>query len=169
MASGYGAFGWGTMHNEADVTKAINHTGKLMRGDETPILANPTENGDEGMTETKQAISELSAARGVEIQSASTIADAKTVTLTEESTLQNGDEGKSEANPGDELAYFHKDTTKSKSDAIKTEQDSIEEYVAAMQENTESSTAKVVEIQELNREFADVTTHLEQLTSISEA
>merc|ERR1719230_1580671 len=93
----------------------------------------------------------------------------KVITLMEELKTEVEDEGKSEAKLYDEFACFCKDTTKEKSDAIKTEQDNIEEYAAAMQENTELSAAKGVEIQELDQEIADITKHIEQITAMREA
>merc|ERR1719454_352782 len=93
----------------------------------------------------------------------------KVITLMEELKTEVEDEGKSEAKLYDEFACFCKDTTQEKSDAIKTEQDNIEEYAAAMQENTELSAAKGVEIQELDQEIADITKHIEQITSMREA
>ena len=68
----------------------------------------------------------------------------KVITLMEELKTEVEDEGKSEAKLYDEFACFCKDTTKEKSDAIKTEQDNIEEFAASMQENTETSAAKVL-------------------------
>merc|ERR1719506_2532704 len=93
----------------------------------------------------------------------------KVITLLEDLKTETEDEGKAEAKTYDTFACFCKDTTKEKSDAIKTEQDNIEEFAAAMQENTENSNAKGVEIKELDQEIADLTKHIEQLNSMRDA
>merc|ERR1719506_2556085 len=91
------------------------------------------------------------------------------IQLIEDLQSQTQDEGDEEAKTYDSFACFCKDTTKDKSDAIKTEQDNIEEFAAAMQENTENSNAKGVEIKELEQNIADLTKHIEQLNSMREA
>merc|ERR1719174_1758687 len=92
----------------------------------------------------------------------------KVITLMEELKTEVEDEGKAEAKTYDTFACFCKDTTKDKSDAIETEQDNIESFAASMQENTENSAAKAVEIAELEDEIAATTKHIEQLTKMRE-
>merc|ERR1719487_3086961 len=74
----------------------------------------------------------------------------KVITLLEELKSEVEEEGKSEAKTYDKFACFCKDTTKDKSDAIKTEQDNIEEFAAAMQENTDGAADETMKIAKLN-------------------
>merc|ERR1719321_2297686 len=73
----------------------------------------------------------------------------KVITLMEELKTEVEDEGKAEAKTYDTFACFCKDTTKEKSDAIKSGQDAIDELAAGMEEKTEEIAAKEVEIAEL--------------------
>merc|ERR1719353_2560568 len=93
----------------------------------------------------------------------------KVINLLEELKTEVEEEGKSEAKTYDEFACFCKDTTKEKSDAIKTDQDNIEEYAADMQENTEMANAKAREISELEEEIATLTKDIEKMTQMREA
>merc|ERR1719428_2695795 len=93
----------------------------------------------------------------------------KVINLLEELKTELEEEGKAEAKTYDEFACFCKDTTKEKSDAIKTDQDNIEEYAANMQENTELANAKAREIAELEEEIATLTKEIEKMTAMREA
>merc|ERR1719353_687466 len=93
----------------------------------------------------------------------------KVINLLEELKTEVEEEGKAEAKTYDEFACFCKDTTKEKADAIKTDQDNIEEYAANMQEITELSNAKAREIAELEEEIATLTKDIEKMTAMREA
>merc|ERR1719428_653206 len=93
----------------------------------------------------------------------------KVINLLEELKTELEEEGKSEAKTYDEFACFCKDTTKEKSDAIKTDQDNIEEFAADMQENTEMANAKAREIAELEDEIATLTKEIEKMTAMRES
>merc|ERR1719428_1103185 len=93
----------------------------------------------------------------------------KVINLLEELKTELEEEGKAEAKTYDEFACFCKDTTKEKSDAIKTDQDNIEEYAADMQENTEMANAKAREIAELEDEIATLTKEIEKMTAMRES
>merc|ERR1719428_719961 len=93
----------------------------------------------------------------------------KVINLLEELKTEVEEEGKSEAKTYDEFACFCKDTTKEKSDAIKTDQDNIEEYAAAMRENTEMANEKAREIAELEDEIGTLTKEIEKMTAMREA
>merc|ERR1719305_1133156 len=93
----------------------------------------------------------------------------KVLTLMEELKTEVEEEGKSEATLYDEFACFCKDTTKEKSDAIKQEQDNIEEFAASMQENTENSAAKVLLIAKLDQEIIAIQKKIEQIVAMRQA
>ena len=61
------------------------------------------------------------------------------------------------------------DTTKEKSDAIKTEQDNIEEFAAAMQENTDGAAEETMKIAKLNDMITSITKQIETITAMREA
>merc|ERR1719274_253128 len=93
----------------------------------------------------------------------------KVITLLEDLKTETEDEGKAEASTYDTFACFCKDTTKEKSDAIKEEQDNIDEYAATMEEQTGISNAKAHETQELtepigklDKEMTDITARREK-------
>merc|ERR1719355_511580 len=92
----------------------------------------------------------------------------KVIELLTELKTEVEEEGKAEAKTYDTFACFCKDTTKSKSDAILAEQDNIEEFAAKMQEKTEDSAAKAVEIAELEDLIAATTKHIEEITKMRE-
>jgi hypothetical protein len=93
----------------------------------------------------------------------------RVITLLEELKTEVEEEGKSEATLYDEFACFCKDTTKEKSDAIKQEQDNIEEFAASMQENTENSAAKVLLIAKLDQEIIAIQKKIEQIVAMRQA
>merc|ERR1719409_330415 len=93
----------------------------------------------------------------------------KVITLLEDLKTETEDEGKAEASTYDTFACFCKDTTKEKSDAIKTEQDNIDEFSATLEEQTGISNAKAHETQELteligklDKEMVDITARREK-------
>merc|ERR1719152_593430 len=93
----------------------------------------------------------------------------KVITLLEDLKTETEEEGKKEASTYDTFACFCKDTTKEKSDAIKEEQDNIDEYAATMEEQTGISNAKAHETKELeeligklDKEMTDITARREK-------
>merc|ERR1719284_169088 len=93
----------------------------------------------------------------------------KVITLLEDLKTETEDEGKAEAGTYDTFACFCKDTTKEKSDAIKDEQDNIDEFAATLEEQTGISNAKALETRELeeligklDQEMTDITARREK-------
>merc|ERR1719316_728096 len=93
----------------------------------------------------------------------------KVITLLEDLKTEVEDEGKSEAGTYDTFACFCKDETIDKSDAIKEEQDNIDEFAATMEEQTGISNAKANEVKELeelirklDQEMTDITARREK-------
>merc|ERR1719327_2423599 len=73
----------------------------------------------------------------------------KVITLLEDLKTESEEAGKKEASTYDTFACFCKDTTVEKSDAIKEEQDNIDEFAATLEEQTGISNAKQLETEEL--------------------
>merc|ERR1719473_304150 len=93
----------------------------------------------------------------------------KVITLLEDLKTETEDEGKAEAETYDTFACFCKDTTKEKSDAIKEEQDNIDEFAATLEEQTGISNAKAHETKELeeligtlDKDMIDITARREK-------
>merc|ERR1719487_1928690 len=93
----------------------------------------------------------------------------KVITLLEDLKTETEEEGKAEAETYDTFACFCKDTTKEKSDAIKEEQDNIDEFAATLEEQTGISNAKAHEVKELetligtlDKEMTDITARREK-------
>merc|ERR1719454_1615404 len=93
----------------------------------------------------------------------------KVITLLEDLKSETEEEGKAEASTYDTFACFCKDTTKEKSDAIKTEQDNIDEFAATLEEQTGISNAKAHETKELeeligtlDKDMIDITARREK-------
>merc|ERR1719379_2918270 len=93
----------------------------------------------------------------------------KVITLLEDLKTECEEEGKKEASTYDTFACFCKDTTKEKSDAIKEEQDNIDEFAATLEEQTGISNAKANEVKELeelirklDQEMTDITARREK-------
>merc|ERR1719284_1447886 len=93
----------------------------------------------------------------------------KVITLLEDLKTESEDEGKAEASTYDTFACFCKDTTKEKSDAVKTEQDNIDEFAATLEEQTGISNAKAQETKELeeligtlDKDMIDITARREK-------
>merc|ERR1719194_305322 len=93
----------------------------------------------------------------------------KVITLLEDLKTETEEEGKAEASTYDTFACFCKDTTKEKSDAIKTEQDNIDEFAATLEEQTGISNAKAHETKELeeligtlDKDMIDITARREK-------
>jgi len=88
----------------------------------------------------------------------------KVITLLEDLKSETEAAGKKEASTYDTFACFCKDTTIEKSDAIKAEQDNIDEIAATLEEQTGVSNAKQAESEELaamiktlDKEMVDIT------------
>jgi len=92
----------------------------------------------------------------------------KVITLLEDLKTETEDEGKKEASTYDTFACFCKDTTMSKSDAIKGEQDNIDEFAATMEEQTGISNGKQALIEELTATIATLTTEMSEITAMRE-
>merc|ERR1719420_2846513 len=93
----------------------------------------------------------------------------KVITLLEDLKTETEEEGKAEASTYDTFACFCKDTTKEKSDAIKEEQDNIDEFPATLEEQTGISNAKAQETKELeeligtlDKDMIDITARREK-------
>merc|ERR1719409_675528 len=89
----------------------------------------------------------------------------KVITLLEDLKTETEDEGKAEAETYDTFACFCKDTTKEKSDAIKEEQDNIDEFAATLEEQTGISNAKAHETKELEELIAKTEKELIDITA----
>merc|ERR1719163_1310799 len=92
----------------------------------------------------------------------------KVITLLEDLKTESEEAGKKEASTYDTFACFCKDTTMSKSDAIKTEQDNIDEFAATLEEQTGVSGAKQALIEELSATIATLTTEMSEITAMRE-
>merc|ERR1719386_381056 len=93
----------------------------------------------------------------------------KVIELLEDLKSETEEEGKKEASTYDTFACFCKDTTKEKSDAIKEEQDNIDEFAATLEEQTGISNAKAHETKELeeligtlDKDMIDITARREK-------
>merc|ERR1719197_1670150 len=93
----------------------------------------------------------------------------KVITLLEDLKSETEEAGKKEASTYDTFACFCKDTTMSKSDAIKEEQDNIDSFAATLEEQTGISNAKQALTEELaemikslNQEMAEITERRER-------
>merc|ERR1719352_60558 len=93
----------------------------------------------------------------------------KVIDLLEDLKSETEEEGKSEATTYDKFACFCKDTTIEKSDAIKDEQDNIDEFAATLEEQTGISNAKQAETEEfaemirtLDKEMTEITARREK-------
>merc|ERR1719243_547160 len=93
----------------------------------------------------------------------------KVITLLEDLKTESEEAGKKEAGTYDTFACFCKDTTIEKSDAIKEEQDNIDEFAATLEEQTGISNAKAHEVKELetligtlDKEMTDITARREK-------
>merc|ERR1719163_2136137 len=93
----------------------------------------------------------------------------KVITLLEDLKSETEEAGKKEASTYDTFACFCKDTTKTKSDAIKEEQDNIDSFAATLEEQTGISNAKQALTEELaelikslNQEMAEITERREK-------
>merc|ERR1719450_1303574 len=93
----------------------------------------------------------------------------KVITLLEDLKTETEDEGKAEAETYGTFACFCEETTKEKSDAIKTEQDNIDEFAATLEEQTGISNAKAHETKELeeligtlDKDMIDITARREK-------
>merc|ERR550537_799396 len=93
----------------------------------------------------------------------------KVITLLEDLKTESEEAGKKEASTYDTFACFCKDTTVEKSDAIKTEQDNIDEFAATLEEQTGISNAKQAETKELeeligtlDKDMIDITARREK-------
>merc|ERR1719321_614885 len=93
----------------------------------------------------------------------------KVITLSEDLKTETEEAGKKEASTYETFACFCKDTTIEKSDAIKSEQDNIDEFAATLEEQTGISNAKQHETEELgelirslNKEMTEITARREK-------
>merc|ERR1719379_142185 len=89
----------------------------------------------------------------------------KVITLLEDLKTESEDAGKKEASTYDTFACFCKDTTMEKSDAIKTEQDNIDEFAATLEEQTGISNAKQAEVEELGEMIRTLDKEMTEITA----
>jgi septal ring factor EnvC (AmiA/AmiB activator) len=89
----------------------------------------------------------------------------KVITLLEDLKTESEEAGKKEANTYDTFACFCKDTTITKSDAIKTEQDNIDEFAATLEEQTGISNAKQAETEELGEMIRTLDKEMTEITA----
>merc|ERR1719163_327262 len=89
----------------------------------------------------------------------------KVITLLEDLKTETEEAGKKEASTYDTFACFCKDTTMTKSDAIKTEQDNIDEFAATLEEQTGISNAKQAEVEELGEMIRTLDKELTEITA----
>jgi len=89
----------------------------------------------------------------------------KVITLLEDLKTESEEAGKKEASTYDTFACFCKDTTISKSDAIKTEQDNIDEFAATLEEQTGISNAKQAEVEELGEMIRTLDKEMTEITA----
>merc|ERR1719152_1047963 len=92
----------------------------------------------------------------------------KVITLLEDLKTETEEEGKKEASTYDTFACFCKDTTKEKSDAIKEEQDNIDEFAATLEEQTGISNAKAQETKELEELIGTLDKDMIDITAMRE-
>jgi len=89
----------------------------------------------------------------------------KVITLLEDLKTESEESGKKEASTYDTFACFCKDTTISKSDAIKEEQDNIDEFAATLEEQTGISNAKQAEVEELGEMIRTLDKEMTEITA----
>jgi len=89
----------------------------------------------------------------------------KVITLLEDLKTESEEAGKKEASTYDTFACFCKDTTIAKSDAIKTEQDNIDEFAATLEEQTGISNAKQAETEELGEMIRTLDKEMTEITA----
>jgi len=87
----------------------------------------------------------------------------KVITLLEDLKKETQDAGKKEASTYDTFACFCKDDTMKKSDAIKQEQDNIDELAATLEEQTGISKAKQLQIEELTTMIGTLETEMSEI------
>merc|ERR1719327_1858134 len=89
----------------------------------------------------------------------------KVITLLEDLKTETEEAGKKEASTYDTFACFCKDTTIEKSDAIKEEQDNIDEFAATLEEQTGISNAKQAETEELGEMIRTLDKEMTEITA----
>jgi regulator of replication initiation timing len=89
----------------------------------------------------------------------------KVITLLEDLKTESEEAGKKEAGTYDTFACFCKDTTIAKSDAIKTEQDNIDQFAATLEEETGISNAKQAETEELGEMIRTLDKEMTEITA----
>jgi len=89
----------------------------------------------------------------------------KVITLLEDLKTETEEAGKKEASTYDTFACFCKDTTIAKSDAIKGEQDNIDEFAATLEEQTGISNAKQAETEELAEMIRTLDSEMTEITA----
>merc|ERR1719247_3868068 len=92
----------------------------------------------------------------------------KVITLLEDLKTETEEAGKKEASTYDTFACFCKDTTLTKSDAIKDEQDNIDEFAATLEEQTGISNAKQAEVEELGEMIRTLDKEMTEITAMRE-
>jgi len=92
----------------------------------------------------------------------------KVITLLEDLKTETEEAGKKEASTYDTFACFCKDTTVTKSDAIKGEQDNIDEFAATLEEQTGISNAKQAEVEELGEMIRTLDKEMTEITAMRE-
>merc|ERR1719243_352926 len=92
----------------------------------------------------------------------------KVITLLEDLKTESEEAGKKEASTYDTFACFCKDTTIEKSDAIKDEQDNIDEFAATLEEQTGISNAKQAEVEELGEMIRTLDKEMTEITAMRE-
>jgi len=89
----------------------------------------------------------------------------KVITLLEDLKGETEEAGKKEASTYDTFACFCKDTTVTKSGAIKDEQDNIDEFAATLEEQTGISNAKQAETEELGEAIRTLDKEMTEITA----
>jgi len=92
----------------------------------------------------------------------------KVITLLEDLKTESEEAGKKEASTYDTFACFCKDTTETKSTAIKDEQDNIDEFAATLEEQTGISNAKQAETEELGEMIRTLDKEMTEITAMRE-
>jgi len=105
---------------------------------------------------------------GAVIQAVDVSPVEKVITLLEDLKTETEEAGKKEASTYDTFACFCKDTTVSKSDAIKTEQDNIDTFAATLEEQTGISNAKQAEVEELGEMIRTLDKEMTEITAMRE-